>query len=390
MPNSIQASIMIGLNAGQFESDADFISNANVFIGNDCASNARNHDSCVVIGEQAKVRNDGTNEVTVIGRNAKAYNTGSVILGANVNDGDYSEAAIFIGELQRIVRVGTVLFSDAENLVLQGNSAEAGSGEANAEMLIAAGTPDIDVTGSALKIKGANATGTGVGGDVIIDAGENSDAGGFGGSVTLQGGYGEDTGGKVTIYGGSGNIAGGSADLIAGSGATGGGVTIIAGDGSAGDGGAITIAGGYGYDFGAGGAVNISAGEGVGGSGGILTLKAGASSAENSNGGEVIIYSGDGTQTGSMGGNVFIYASDGDDTGGNLIFHHGGGTNSGYTVFADSSQTNEWLKMDDTGIGFFNTAPVAQPTVTGNSAMEKADSLVAALAALGLIIDSTT
>ena len=49
------------------------------------------------------------------------------------------------------------------------------------------------------------------------------------------------------------------------------------------------------------------------------------------------------------------------------------------------------LEWDATGLGFFGTAPIAQPTVTGNRGGNAAlQSLLAQLAALGLIIDSTT
>jgi hypothetical protein len=49
------------------------------------------------------------------------------------------------------------------------------------------------------------------------------------------------------------------------------------------------------------------------------------------------------------------------------------------------------FSVNNTGIGFYNTSPVAKPTVTGSKGANAAlTSLMTALAALGLVIDSTT
>jgi hypothetical protein len=73
----------------------------------------------------------------------------------------------------------------------------------------------------------------------------------------------------------------------------------------------------------------------------------------------------------------------------------GGGTASGTfairTATTDGTRGTKRIAVDNTGIGFFNTAPVAQPTVTGSKASGAAlADLLTKLANLGLIVDGTS
>ena len=97
---------------------------------------------------------------------------------------------------------------------------------------------------------------------------------------------------------------------------------------------------------------------------------------------------GDGTAGGTSTGGLFLGASqdmalyhDGTDsvinnvTGGLLIAHNG----------------TTRIETDGTGIGFFNTAPAAKPTVTGSRGGNAAlASLLTGLAGLGLLTDSSS
>lgn len=61
------------------------------------------------------------------------------------------------------------------------------------------------------------------------------------------------------------------------------------------------------------------------------------------------------------------------------------------TRLRNPANTVNRLEWDNTGLGFFGVAPIARPTVTGSRAANAAlASLCTQLAALGLIIDSTT
>lgn len=61
------------------------------------------------------------------------------------------------------------------------------------------------------------------------------------------------------------------------------------------------------------------------------------------------------------------------------------------TQLRDPSNTATRIEVDATGLGFFGTAPIVKPTVTGAKGGNAAlTSLLTQLAALGLITDSTT
>ena len=106
-------------------------------------------------------------------------------------------------------------------------------------------------------------------------------------------------------------------------------------------------------------------------------------------GGYVYIGGGAGRTDGSPGGNVEIVGGSwiGTGTGGDVHIQGGMGTTNGGIVLA-SAIDNGITVTDDTvstQIGFFNTAPVAQPVVTGTTDAQKLASLLTALRSLGLI-----
>lgn len=360
MANEIQSSVCIGSNAGRFQDDGDYIASENVFIGAECGDNVRNNTQCVVIGSQADVVGAATSEIVAVGRNAKAYNTGSVVIGANINDGDYSEAAILIGETQQFVRLGAVLYNDLFNrLFLKSASAEPASGLSNDELYIQIGDPDTDIDGDPLYIFGGFSTGTGRGSEILIEAGYSED--GIAGVVSVRGGIGEGTG-------------------------NGGDTIIEGGESLAATGGGVLIEGGYGIT--GGGNVALAGGEADTGGGGIVLITGGFSNA--SFGGPVLITGGEGADS---GGGVEITGSYGPTEGGNVMIGPGSAdtaADNGRLELTDGSGNTMIQISEENLMAFYGEVPITRPTVTGNSAMEKADSLVAALAALGLIIDATT
>jgi hypothetical protein len=78
-------------------------------------------------------------------------------------------------------------------------------------------------------------------------------------------------------------------------------------------------------------------------------------------------------------------------TGGDLELRPGSGATANGELFLADAGSTKRIRINTTGLGFFNAAPVAQPTVTGSRAGNVAlgDALTK-LASLGLIVDSTT
>lgn len=82
--------------------------------------------------------------------------------------------------------------------------------------------------------------------------------------------------------------------------------------------------------------------------------------------------------------------------GGNYDMQPGGGTTVGGALALRTGNKaglgTKRIEINDTGIGFFNTAPVAKPSITGSRALSDAVSLsvLAAGVALGLWTDNTT
>ena len=95
----------------------------------------------------------------------------------------------------------------------------------------------------------------------------------------------------------------------------------------------------------------------------------------------ISLAAGNGGATSGAGGTVILTAGDaiGASPGGSMVLTAGNGTPNG------------GIRLATTLLGFFATAPVAKPAVTGSRGGNAAlASLLTALAALGLITDSTT
>lgn len=239
--------------------------------------------------------------------------------------------------------------------------------------------------GGTVTITGGTATGTGTAGTVDITAGASgTGATGNGAKAEMRGGASQATngdGGVSRVRGGAGigTGSGGGADIIGGAGgATGvGGIALVRGGTSAGSSGGDAQLEGGASTTAAGGNVTITGGDGstVGGtitltpgsspsSGADVTINGGPSSSSGA-GGAVAIRGG--IPTSGPGGVVTIYAAAGVGTnqnGGVVVLKPGARTGSGttgYIALQDSASATKF-EVNTTGIGFFATAPVAQPT----------------------------
>lgn len=176
-------------------------------------------------------------------------------------------------------------------------------------------------------------------GDIALTAGRSSGAAIAGGGITLAAGMGStagSTGGPIAITGGQGTNGV----------APGGGITVTGGAGI-GTGGAVTITGGA---------------AGNSGDGGAVSLIGGAATAGVGDGGNAIIRGG--TSVGGAAGSVFVGMS-------------------------NTRQVN--ICSITTSLSMFGAGGATQQTVVGAKGGNAAlTSLLAALAAYGLIIDSTT
>lgn len=77
--------------------------------------------------------------------------------------------------------------------------------------------------------------------------------------------------------------------------------------------------------------------------------------------------------------------------GGEMKIRGGTGTSTGGATSIRTAAGTIRIKVDDTGIGFFNGATAAKPTVTGSRGANAAlASLLTALAGLGLLVDSSS
>jgi hypothetical protein len=83
---------------------------------------------------------------------------------------------------------------------------------------------------------------------------------------------------------------------------------------------------------------------------------------------------------------VPLIAASGTDTNVNLHLKPKGSS----AVRILSGNNTRQIQVNDTGLGFYNTTPVAKPSVTGSTTDEVNTSLLAALVSLGLVTDATT
>jgi len=246
-----------------------------------------------------------------------------------------------------------------------------------------------------------NGTGTltgGAGGAITIRAGQGGGGGagvaaGLGGQVAIQGGPAAaidgGQGGLFTFLAADGSSVGsggqgGGATLRAGNGKgdntasrSGGALTLTAGDSAGNQAGApASIAAGKGGTSAAGagvagGACSVTGGAGGGGTIGPTTVTAGGSgAAANVTGGA----GGAGTTTNGGGGAVNITggavgggAGTGGTSGGVNIRAGAPGTGAaGVAALQNSGGTNR-VAVNDTGLGFYAHAPIAQPSAAGSA-----------------------
>ncbi len=117
--------------------------------------------------------------------------------------------------------------------------------------------------------------------------------------------------------------------------------------------------------------------------------------ATNSGAGKPLVFQAQGTTDNAKGGLTSIRGADntgvGTGTGGDAIFAPGSGPGGNGEAQIANSANDPFIRVNSTGGAFFNTAPIAKPTVTGSRVANPAlASLLSQLAALGLITDSTT
>jgi hypothetical protein len=114
-------------------------------------------------------------------------------------------------------------------------------------------------------------------------------------------------------------------------------------------------------------------------------------------GGATTFAAGDATNTaGGVGGACTVRGGDstgasGTRTGGNCTMRPGSGASGNGVLDLQNGAGISRVKVNDTGIGFYAAAPVAQATVTGSRGGNAAlADLLTKLANLGLIVDGTS
>jgi hypothetical protein len=216
--------------------------------------------------------------------------------------------------------------------------------------------------------------GSGPGATLTVQA-QNASSG-IGGSLTLSSGTGTTTAGEVIIKRGATNVIATNASnqiTIASS----GGISLA---NSVSCGSSLSINGGGGNTWslvggtsiGGAGPANksISAGVGSMATGPSFTISGWDTNAGNQTGGAVVLRAGDSTGSGMgttlTGGALTLRAGDatgasGTRNGGNAVIRAGNGADAqGYVEIQTGGGTGR-IRVDATGIGFFNVTPVARP-----------------------------
>lgn len=180
------------------------------------------------------------------------------------------------------------------------------------------------------------------------------------------------------------------------SGDTGGFFTVQMGNSVNAAGAALALWGGYTSGSFQASLISIEAGysSSVGGTGGNLLLASGSADGGGTAGN---VYMRGGYSSGAnRAGHVYITGGEAQAStgnGGEVIIGGGpsaGGVDGGVKI-VKSDTTSLNLQSNDTGLGFFAATPVAKPTVSGSRGGNPAlQSLLTAMASLGLITDSTT
>lgn len=205
--------------------------------------------------------------------------------------------------------------------------------------------------GGALTLRSGNAGTTGGGGAINITSGNGGTTSGNGGAITILGGSATSgTGGNVTVQAGS------AAALF-----------LTGGDNSNGNGGDITGRAGNGAGAGVanGGSFTFTGGTAsgaLGGDGGSLFFRGGGGSGNGAggNGGFNTFANGTAGTAANSDGNVFFYLSSSAGAPGSILL------NSSFSTPAIEITKNAGTSA--TEIGFFNAAPVTQPTTATGSA----------------------
>ena len=146
---------------------------------------------------------------------------------------------------------------------------------------------------------------------------------------------------------------------------------------------------------GAGGTINVTSGAGLGtGAGGDLVFTSGGSGSEL---GSTITLTGAST---GQGGAFFMssgYAGSGSGIGGDLTAALGGGIADDGNIYFQDAAGNNFIQFKTASpagalqMGFYNTAPISKPTVTGDCGGNVAlQNFLSAQDSLGLITDSTS
>lgn len=364
--------------------------------------------------------NTGSNSIA-IGRDLVVADDAIVI-------GDASQTSIEIGgiDFSGIASYAIVTPPETDYSVTTGD----GTTGANGSFLVQLGNPAVNVDGANLSLWGGYSSGTGKGSNVKAEAGysENGEAGYFSGqggeaSGTAKGGdailsagnANTGNGGTVFIYGGesTGGGNGGDIYLEAGVGAVNGSVSYRVatvtkfsvdpnGNGTfLGEvfsdslknltpGTALTVRGNSGTGVDDGAWCNVGGGNSVNGNAGYAQIF-GGNATGSGYGGDLYASGGNGATQNA--GSAWVFGGySASALGGNVYLYPGaGGAGNGSIQLLRSDYTTKNLESDDTGLGFFGTAPIAKPTVTGNRGGNAAlQSLIAQLAALGIITDGTT
>lgn len=434
--NGVYENVIIGRNALE-TFPGEVFQSVILGAGAGIAGGVANVDGAVIIGQNARVNAAGGGSMA-IGSQSDAL-SGAIALGYQANA---ANNAIAIGQLT-VAGNNSIVIGDATHTgVTIGASVKLTQAESFIKCAATSGT-----------FKGLSCKGPGlVSGWASLDAGDDGTASytagvvtvsqrgynapGDSGAVDLYGGSsmaGFLTAGHVSLWGGWGNNVagsiGGNVNLKGGDGVAGGGaVNITGGTATAGDGGAITLTTGTGVGAGKKcGAFTLQMGNAVGVNGSPLriwggytsgaftaseiSIDAGYASSPGGTGGRALL-SGGGSDGGGPGGPTIIQGgySTGNFAGGTIAIRAGEGTTGtgnggdvklvggnsaggtkGSVILYKTDETTKNLQSNDTGLGFFNTAPIAKPTVSGSRGGNPAlQSLLTAMASLGLITDSTT
>jgi hypothetical protein len=217
---------------------------------------------------------------------------------------------------------------------------------------------------------------SGASGDIILQSADGYE----GSNILIQSGNTTVNGSSITLRTGSSGSVGGSIKLETGNSTSGlNSIELLCGLTTGADGADISISSGNANGNFNGGDIAIVCGNGGTGS-------------SIGNGGNAAIVGGNAVGTDGYGGNITLDAGDGNGIyyGGNIILTPGAGAIPGSIKLQDSLSAIKF-ETNDTGIGFYATAPIAKPTITGSRGGNVAlASLLTELANLGLITDSTS